>query len=392
MKMSESGIVDQVMLSTNEKGLKFCKVRIRSVRIPQIGDKFASRHGQKGTVGITYRQEDMPFSAEGISPDIIVNPHAIPSRMTIGHLIECLLSKVATLTGQEGDATPFVKVTVDEISAELQKRGYQCRAFERMYNGHTGRRQNAYIFLGPTFYQRLKHMVDDKIHARARGPLQNLTRQPVEGRAKDGGLRFGEMERDCMISHGVAAMLKVRMARYLAERPLTAARRRVASLRRAVGGARAAPADHVPRAVPLYLARAMRAGAALRAERPLPRARVRALRAHVDRKPAQAALPLHGQGVPERGDLPGLHAVRVQAPLPGADGHADRAEDGRLSSASPVALECTDCSIKFENRRCEARAEGGRRGARAQLRRARWASQRDAQRQRQRTHGGARVC
>ena len=210
MKMSESGIVDQVMLSTNESGLKFCKVRIRSVRIPQIGDKFASRHGQKGTVGITYRQEDMPFSSEGVCPDIIVNPHAIPSRMTIGHLIECLLSKVATLTGQEGDATPFSKVTVDEISAELQKRGYQCRAFERMYNGHTGRRQNAYIFLGPTFYQRLKHMVDDKIHARARGPLTTLTRQPVEGRAKDGGLRFGEMERDCMISHGVALMLKVR--------------------------------------------------------------------------------------------------------------------------------------------------------------------------------------
>ncbi|KAJ1640261.1 RNA polymerase II core subunit [Pavlovales sp. CCMP2436] len=211
MKMSESGIVDQVMLSTNEKGLKFCKVRIRSVRIPQIGDKFASRHGQKGTVGICYRQEDCPFTSEGLSPDIIVNPHAIPSRMTIGHLIECLLSKVATLTGQEGDATPFCKVTVDEISAELQNRGYQCRGFERMYNGHTGRRQNAYIFMGPTFYQRLKHMVDDKIHARARGPLTNLTRQPVEGRAKDGGLRFGEMERDCMISHGVANMLKERL-------------------------------------------------------------------------------------------------------------------------------------------------------------------------------------
>lgn len=339
MKMSESGIVDQVMLSTNEKGLKFCKVRIRSVRIPQIGDKFASRHGQKGTVGITYRQEDMPFSAEGISPDIIVNPHAIPSRMTIGHLIECLLSKVATLTGQEGDATPFVKVTVDEISAELQKRGYQCRAFERMYNGHTGRRQNAYIFLGPTFYQRLKHMVDDKIHARARGPLQNLTRQPVEGRAKDGGLRFGEMERDCMISHGVAAMLKVRMARCLAERPPTAARQPPPR-----GGRRPCGPSR-PRAPPRPFSTApapARAGAALRAERPLPRARVRALRAHVDRKPAQAALPLHGQGVPERGDLPGLHAVRVQAPLPGADGHADRAEDGRLSSASPVALECTD--------------------------------------------------
>ncbi|KAL3923204.1 MAG: hypothetical protein SGPRY_004297, partial [Prymnesium sp.] len=178
--------------------------------VDQIGDKFASRHGQKGTIGITYRQEDMPFSCEGISPDIVVNPHAIPSRMTIGHLVECLLSKVpgngrvvnrlrsvsarlprlqvSSLTGDEGDATPFTSVTVDEISRLLQNFGYQKRGFER-----------------------LKHMVDDKIHSRARGPVTLLTRQPMEGRARDGGLRFGEMERDCMISHGVASILKERL-------------------------------------------------------------------------------------------------------------------------------------------------------------------------------------
>ncbi|KAI0830477.1 DNA-dependent RNA polymerase II second largest subunit [Trametes gibbosa] len=211
LKSTESGIIDQVLLTTNAEGQKFVKIRVRSTRIPQIGDKFASRHGQKGTIGITYRQEDMPFTAEGITPDIIINPHAIPSRMTIGHLVECLLSKVATLTGNEGDATPFTDLTVESVSRFLRQRGYQSRGLEVMYHGHTGRKIQAQVYLGPTYYQRLKHMVDDKIHSRARGPVQILTRQPVEGRSRDGGLRFGEMERDCMISHGVAAFLKERL-------------------------------------------------------------------------------------------------------------------------------------------------------------------------------------
>lgn len=211
LRSTEHGIVDQVMVSTNADGLKMAKVRVRSKREPQMGDKFASRHGQKGTVGITYRSEDMPFTAEGLTPDIIINPHAIPSRMTIGHLVECLLGKVSALTGDEGDATPFTDVTVEAISQALAACGYQQRGLEVMYNGHTGRKLSAQIFLGPTYYQRLKHMVDDKIHARARGPLQILTRQPVEGRSRDGGLRFGEMERDCMIAHGAAAILKERL-------------------------------------------------------------------------------------------------------------------------------------------------------------------------------------
>lgn len=233
LKSTENGIVDQVLLTTNSEGLKFVKIRVRSTRIPEIGDKFASRHGQKGTIGITYRHEDMPFSAEGVTPDIIINPHAIPSRMTIGHLVECLLSKVSTITGNEGDATPFSEVTVEAISDLLKKYGYHSRGLEVMYNGHTGRKLQAQVYLGPTYYQRLKHMVGDKIHARARGPVQILTRQPVEGRSRDGGLRFGEMEREwvfippvplskllltslllllsCMLAHGIAGFLKERM-------------------------------------------------------------------------------------------------------------------------------------------------------------------------------------
>lgn len=211
LRSTENGIVDQVLLTTNQEGLRFVKVRMRTTKIPQIGDKFASRHGQKGTIGVTYRNEDMPFSAEGVVPDLVINPHAIPSRMTVAHLIECLLSKVSALSGYEGDATPFTDVTVDDISKLLRQHGYHSRGFEVMYHGHTGKKLMAQVFLGPTYYQRLRHMVDDKIHARARGPVQILTRQPVEGRSRDGGLRFGEMERDCMIAHGVAAFLKERL-------------------------------------------------------------------------------------------------------------------------------------------------------------------------------------
>lgn len=211
MRPSEHGIIDSVVLTTDEDGYRRVKVKSRCVRIPQIGDKFASRHGQKGTIGMTYRREDMPFTVEGISPDIIINPHAIPSRMTIGHLIECLGSKVATLNGDECDSTPFQDATVEIISRDLHNAGYQRHGNEIMYNGHTGRKIEMMIFIGPTYYQRLKHLVDDKIFARQRGPIQILNRQPTEGRARSGGLRFGEMERDCMLSHGSSSFLKERL-------------------------------------------------------------------------------------------------------------------------------------------------------------------------------------
>jgi DNA-directed RNA polymerase II subunit RPB2 len=212
IRPSEEGTIESVMLTSNRDGYTIAKVKCRSVRVPQIGDKFASRHGQKGTIGMTYRQEDMPFTCEGVTPDIIVNPHAIPSRMTIGHLIECLSSKVAAIRGCEGDSTPFSeKQQVNEIWNELHKLGYQKYGNETVFNGFTGRKVDMLIFFGPTYYQRLKHMVDDKIFSRARGPVQILTRQPTEGRARSGGLRFGEMERDCMISHGAALFLKERL-------------------------------------------------------------------------------------------------------------------------------------------------------------------------------------
>lgn len=170
-----------------------------------------SSHAQKGTIGMVYLQEDMPFTEDGIVPDLIINPHAIPSRMTIGHLIECLLGKVCTLTGKEGDATPFNGMQVTDVAKLLEECGYAGDGTEVLYNGESGEPMEARIFIGPTYYQRLKHMVNDKIHSRSTGPVTKLTRQPLEGRAKDGGLKLGEMERDVLCSHGAAYMLKDRM-------------------------------------------------------------------------------------------------------------------------------------------------------------------------------------
>ena len=212
IKAGTEGIVDKVVFNKTADGYNFCKVRVRSDRIPTIGDKFASQHGQKGTIGIVYKQQDMPFTKDGIVPDIIVNPHAIPSRMTVGHLIECITGKVATIEGVECDSTPFCGVNVSDIGKILStKCGFHSSGKEVMYNGKTGEQLNCDIFIGPTHYYRLKHLVDDKIHSRSTGPYQLLTRQPAEGRARDGGLRLGEMERDCLLAHGTSLFLKERM-------------------------------------------------------------------------------------------------------------------------------------------------------------------------------------
>lgn len=212
--VKEPGTVDKVLITTNQDGHKLTKIRIASVRKPEIGDKFASKSAQKGTVGLTLRQEDMPFTEEGIVPDIIMNPHAIPSRMTIGHLIEMLNGLLCSITGKEGDASPFQEDGHDKvrvISEELEKLGYTKYGTHQMYNGFTGEKIPVLIYMGPIYYQRLKHMVQDKIHYRAKGPVTKLTRQPVEGRTRAGGLRFGEMERDCSLSYGSSSFLHDRL-------------------------------------------------------------------------------------------------------------------------------------------------------------------------------------
>ena len=209
LRPNESGIVDKVFVGMNGEGYRFCKVKIRNHRTPQIGDKFSSTHGQKGTIGMLIPQRDMPVSKSGITPDLIINPHAIPSRMTIGQLLECIMGKVCTVLGCHGDATPFNEISVEDISTILEENcGFHRYGNEIMYDGRTGRQLNTTIFIGPTFYQRLKHMVEDKIHSRSTGPVVLLTRQPSEGRARDGGLRLGEMERDALLSHGVSSFLK----------------------------------------------------------------------------------------------------------------------------------------------------------------------------------------
>ena len=210
-KAPVEGFVDQVLVSDTDSDQTLVKALIRQTRRPELGDKFSSRHGQKGVCGLIVEQADMPFSDQGISPDIIMNPHGFPSRMTVGKMIELLAGKAGVLDGSLQYGTAFGGSKVEDMGRILVEHGYNYGGKEFMTSGMTGEPLEAYVYFGPIYYQKLKHMVMDKMHARARGPRAVLTRQPTEGRSRDGGLRLGEMERDCLIGYGATQLLLERL-------------------------------------------------------------------------------------------------------------------------------------------------------------------------------------
>ena len=210
VKHGEEGTVDMIVLTENEEGNRLVHVRLREEREPEIGDKFASRHGQKGVIGLILPEEDIPFTIRGIKPDLIFSPHGVPSRMTISHLIEIIGGKVGALQAKNIDGTTFDSVSEEELRKYLLELGFKDDGTEIMHNGITGEQFKVRIFVGNMYYLKLKYMVANKLQTRASGRIQLLTRQPTEGRGKGGGLRLGEMEKDCFVAHGASLLLKER--------------------------------------------------------------------------------------------------------------------------------------------------------------------------------------
>jgi DNA-directed RNA polymerase subunit B' len=210
VRHGERGIIDRVFLTETSNGNRLVKIALRDLRIPELGDKFASRHGQKGVIGLIVSEQNLPFTSTGSVPDVILNPHSIPSRQTIGQLLEILSGKTAALSGQPIDASAFTGKKEEEIRRLLHESGFRNDGKEIMYNGETGEKFEVEIYTGMIYYQKLDHMVANKLQSRSRGPVTLLTRQPTEGKAKEGGLRLGEMEKDCLIAHGAVLALKER--------------------------------------------------------------------------------------------------------------------------------------------------------------------------------------
>lgn len=210
VRHGEHGVVDKLMVSETGDGDKLIKIKMRENRIPELGDKFATRHGQKGVIGMIVPEENMPFTKQGITPDMILSTHAIPSRMTVSQLIEIIAGKDAAMRGEKVDGTAFHSEDKDELREQLEELGFQRTGKETMYDGVTGEEMEAEILIGPGYYLKLDHQVGDKIHARGRGPVTLLTKQPTEGRSQEGGLRLGEMEKDVFVGHGASLLLKER--------------------------------------------------------------------------------------------------------------------------------------------------------------------------------------
>ncbi len=207
VRKGKPGYVDTIMMTEAEDGSRLVKVKVRTPLVPAVGDKIASRHGQKGVVAAIIPEEDMPFTIDGIKPDLIINPHSIPSRMTMGHLLEMLGGKAGAAAGTIIDGTPFNSTPMLDLEKKLRENGFRGDGMEVFYDGITGKRLEGEIFQGIIATQKLYHVVTHKLQARARGPVQVLTRQPTEGKEKEGGLRFGEMETETLVGHGAAMLL-----------------------------------------------------------------------------------------------------------------------------------------------------------------------------------------